>query len=64
MFTTAQAAVELNISQRLVQRRMQRLGLDVKYVGPVALLTFAQVEKIRADVRKPGPKPKGKNGTK
>lgn len=63
MFTTAEASEQTGLSQRVIQKRLARLGLTVKYAGPVALLTASQIKKIAADKRKPGPKngkPKGK----
>lgn len=61
--TTAEAAQQIGIGQRTVQKRILRLGLKVQTAGPVTLLTTSQVERIRNESGTPGPKPNG-NGNK
>lgn len=60
--TTAEVSDQTGLSQRVIQKRIVRLGLKIKKAGPVTLLTDFQINKIVADNRKPGPK--ATNGTK
>lgn len=55
--TTAQIAREEGITQRVIQKRIKRLGIQPLRVGSVFLLTISQAERVRRDKRKPGPKP-------
>ncbi len=51
MITTQQLARELGISQRAIQNRILRLGLNLERVGIAFVLTTAQAERVRKYTR-------------
>ena len=54
--TTAEIAHEAKVSQRVIQKRIKRLGIQPIRLGAGFLLTVSQAERVRRDKRKPGPK--------
>lgn len=57
MVTTKEAEPLVGVDQRAIQKRIKRLGLKVKRVGGVLLLSSSQVQKIKNYIPvKPGPK--------
>lgn len=54
--TTAEIAREAKVSQRVIQKRIKRLGIQPIRLGAGFLLTVSQAERVRRDKRKPGPK--------
>ena len=56
MITTADICGETGLDQRTIQKRIVRLGISVRRVGGVIVLTSGQADKIKAMESKPGPK--------